>query len=68
MPKVSSSNISKIEYDSKKKTLTVTFHSGSAYEYADVPESTYKAFLRAPSKGRYLHANIKNQYDVNRIS
>jgi hypothetical protein len=59
---VSSSNVASIGYDVNTLTLEVEFVSGSVYQYFDVPETLYQEFMRASSKGKFLHANIKNNY------
>lgn len=40
---VNSSNLSSISYDTEKQTLTVTFKSGSTYEYYKVEQEVYQA-------------------------
>jgi hypothetical protein len=64
---VSSSNIASIGYDAKTLTLEVEFRDGSIYQYFDVPETVYQEFMRASSKGRFLHANIKGNYRYARV-
>lgn len=59
---VSSSNVAEIGYDPATMTLEVAFRDGSVYQYFDVPETVYQEFMGAPSKGQFLHANIKNIY------
>jgi len=43
-------------------TLEVGFRSGSVYQYFDVPEALYLELMSSDSKGKFLHANIKNSY------
>jgi len=64
---VSSSNVQSIGYDPASKTLEVEFNDGAIYQYHGVPQDTYDGFLRASSKGSYLHANIKNQYSYTKL-
>jgi hypothetical protein len=59
---VASSNIASIGYDPRNLTLEVEFTDGSIYQYFDVPEAVYQEFMRAGSKGKFLHANIKGSY------
>lgn len=59
---VSSSNISAIGYDADSQTLEVKFTNGAVYSYSSVPPGEYEGFINADSKGKYLHANIKNRY------
>lgn len=59
---VESSNVESIGYDQRLRVLEVAFHHGGVYQYLRVPPRQYRAFLRAPSKGRFLHAVIKPRY------
>jgi KTSC domain len=64
---VTSSNISAIGYDADSQTLEVEFTNGSVYQYSSVPSDEYEGFMNADSKGKYLHANIKDRYPHVRI-
>ncbi|MGD0536079.1 MAG: KTSC domain-containing protein [Verrucomicrobiota bacterium] len=64
---VESSDIAGVCYDSNAQTLYVAFKSGSRYFYQSVPEPVYTALLSAPSKGRYLNAQIIGRYKYGRI-
>ena len=55
-----SSFIQNMEY--KNNALFLTFKTGSTYCYYNVPESVYKEMIAAPSKGRFYHERIKDQY------
>lgn len=66
MTPVSSSNVARIGFENG--VLRVQFHNGYVYEYYNVPESVYKAFLNAPSKGQFVHYNLKGFYDYRRIA
>jgi hypothetical protein len=59
---VSSSNIRSIGYDEDCQVLEIEFNDGSIYQYSGVPSSEYDGMMSADSKGKYLHANIKNRY------
>jgi hypothetical protein len=59
---VVSSNVASIGYDSSTLTLEVEFVDGALYQYFDVSEPVYLEFMRAESKGGFLHAYIKNNY------
>ena len=65
--KVSSSNIDTVHYDNHHMLLSVTFHDGSVYNYANVPPEMYKALINAPSKGGYLHHHIKEKYITTKL-
>ena len=64
---VSSSEIVDIGYDPSSMTLEIGFKQEAVYQYFDVPESIYQGFLRADSKGRFFHANIKNHYRYTKL-
>ena len=59
---VDSSNISSIGFDEESSTLEVEFHSGTVYQYFDVPLSIYESLRDAGSKGQYFAQNIKGYY------
>jgi hypothetical protein len=42
---------------------------GNAYEYkiSNVPQSLYRAWIQAPSKGRFWHRRIKDRFVVTRL-
>jgi len=65
--RVSSSNILAVGYDPAEKILEIEFHSGSVYQYFEVPASQYQGLLGARSKGRYFSRYIKNRYRFQRI-
>lgn len=46
--------------------LTVRFHETGTYDYFDVPESVYRAFLEAPSKGAFFNEAIRDRYPFRR--
>jgi len=46
------------------RTLGVTYPSGVAYSYTDVPAHVAAAFDRAESKGAFLVKHIKGKYET----
>lgn len=64
---VISTDVAEIGYDVDTMTLEVVFHKGGVYQYFDVPEAVYQEFMRADSKGKFLHANIKNNYRYTKL-
>lgn len=64
---VASSNLHSVDYESWSGTLTITFRSGSVYEYYGVPASVCEDLLAADSPGRFHHEHIKNNYPCKRI-
>jgi hypothetical protein len=63
---VNSSNITSIGWG--HGTLEVEFHHGGVYQYSGVPESVYRAFLSAYSKGSYFHDHIKDRYPYREVA
>lgn len=64
---VSSSNIVSVGYDAASETLEVEFMSGSVYQYYNVPQSIYDAFIAAPSAGQFFAYQIKNSFPYSRV-
>ena len=50
---VRSSNVHSVGYDNG--VVEVAFRNGYVYHYHGVSLYTFNAFLRAPSKGRFVH-------------
>ena len=65
MKLVYSSNLSSVGYENG--VLEIHFHSGGIYQYDNVPRSVYEALLAAPSKGKYFHKHIKDNYRPTRL-
>jgi len=55
-------------YEPRAKALYVFFKRGSAYRYAEVPESVYLGLVNAPSKGQFYQAEIRNCFGYERLS
>jgi hypothetical protein len=64
---VFSSNITSIGYDPETSTLEVEFNSGSVYQYFNVPQGIYDAFMAAPSKGQFLASQIRDRFPFARV-
>lgn len=62
---VTSSNIASMGYDDG--TMEVEFNNGGVYQYKDVPESIYNQCFNASSVGAFFAANIKNNYEWEKI-
>jgi KTSC domain-containing protein len=65
---VSSSMITSVGCDTRKKILEVEFVSGSIYQYLEVDSDTFKEFVEAPSKGTFFNAHIKDEYTFVRVA
>ena len=63
---VKSSNIISVGYDEATSSLYVNYPSGT-YKYGGVEKSVYESLLTSPSKGRFMNANIKDQYSYSRV-
>jgi hypothetical protein len=64
---VKSSAIASIGYEGASHTLEVEFSSGTIYQYHQVEAQTYRQFMKAPSKGRFLDAHIRDEYPCSRV-
>lgn len=67
MHSVESSNIDAIGFDFEKEELFVDFKNGSSYKYDGVPADTFRGFMTADSKGKYLIAYIKGVYPFTKL-
>lgn len=66
--KVSSTNISDINYDPQSETMSITFNNGSAYNYLSVPEGVYMRLMSAPSKGEYFAQYIRGRFATTKVN
>ena len=64
---IESSTIADVGYEQATMTLEIGFRNGSVYQYFDVPETVYQEFMRASSKGNFLHANIRDNYRYTKV-
>lgn len=64
---VTSSELHAVKYDDKASILEIHFQNGRVYRYANVPDSIYKEFMAAESKGRFFNALIRDQYPCQRL-
>ena len=65
---VDSKNVEAIGYDIETLELHVRFlKSGETYVYYAVEEWRYQEFQQADSKGQYLNANIKPNYQYAKL-
>jgi len=56
---LNSSNIAAVAYEELTKTLGVRFHSGTEYEYANVPISIFSGIRSAVSPGSYFDQHVR---------
>ena len=52
----------KIGYDAPTKTLAVEHHDSSVYHYSGVHPLTHAALMNSPSKGKFLHRNVRGKH------
>jgi hypothetical protein len=75
-----STNLEKFGYNPQQQHLQIEFKSGGIYVYKEVPEIVFKEMKKVeekiktaktsdkkPSIGKFYHANIKGQYQQERI-
>lgn len=64
---ISSSSLVSVGYDSDSQTLEVEFKGGTVYQYFNVPENVYHNLMSATSHGVYFSANIRDNYDYEKL-
>lgn len=64
---VESSMIQDIGYDPETETLEIGFNSGTVYQYFEVEQETYDAFMKADSKGRYFLDSVEPFYVYGKV-
>ena len=64
---VDSSNLASIGYDAENEILEIGFNHGGIYQYFDVPENVYDELMNASSHGVYFSANIRNDYEYEKM-
>lgn len=65
---VTSSNLVAVGYDPANAVLEIEFRGNAVYRYAQVPDSVYRALMRAESLGSYFHRHIRDHYRTTRIT
>lgn len=66
MVQVDSEAIAEIAYDDEHSVMFVRFVEGGWYSYFGVARPTYRAFVAAPSHGRFFHDHIRDRYPFRR--
>ena len=67
LKQVESSFIDAVGYSEEYRVLLIKMNGSYLYRYNDVDVSVYRDFINADSLGTYFNANIKGQYDYERI-
>ncbi len=74
---VQSSNIAQIGFEENTtlslssksiNILRIVFMNESIFDYHGVEKVIFEAFIKAPSVGKFFHANIKNKYEFEKVS
>lgn len=63
-----SSVIEYARYDAGQKCLDVKYRSGRIYRYLDVPDKIYRDYQASYSKGEFLNAVIKKNFEFQKLS
>jgi len=66
MQPVSSSHLTAIGYDDETESVFAEFKNGTTYEYFDVPPRVWQRFNQSKSKGKFLWANLRTNYNYAR--
>lgn len=64
---VESSNLASIGYDVENEILEIEFNHGGVYQYFDVSMHVYEELMDADSHGVYFSANIRNDYEYQKM-
>lgn len=64
---VDSSMIKRVTHAEADNRLYVEFHDGSVYEFQNAPIKLFRAIIRAKSKGKYFHHNIRPVYPYRKV-
>jgi hypothetical protein len=62
MIRVNSSAMHAVGYDPTTRRMRITFDQGDSYDFCGVPLHIYEGLMRAPSKGVYYNAHIRDRY------
>ena len=63
-----STAVRSIHYNAEREQLQITFVSGRAYVYLNVPESVYAAFTSSTSKGAFFNRFIRDRYKFRELA
>lgn len=64
---IQSSNLKSASYDTESTALTISFNSGSIYEYEKVPWDVFTKFRMSDSQGKFFNNNIGKVYTYKKI-
>ncbi|HAC63395.1 MAG TPA: lysine--tRNA ligase, partial [Cyanothece sp. UBA12306] len=58
--------VKSFDYNYEQQILRVEFTNGSIYQYHDLPKSLYQELEKAPSKGQFFNAQIRDKFGFDR--
>ena len=64
---VTSSAVVSVGYDTVRQILELEFVDGDVYQYYDVPQTTHKALLNAPSIGQFVNTDVKGRFRYTKL-
>ena len=64
---INSSSLKSASYDALTEKLTVTFNSGAAYKYEQVPMLVFTKFRLAKSQGQYFNKTISPNFKFRKL-
>jgi glutamine cyclotransferase len=64
---VTSSAVVSVGYDTVRQILELEFVDGDVYQYYDVPQTTHKALLNAPSIGPFVNTDVKGRFRYTKL-
>lgn len=64
---IKSTSLKSVSYDTLSENLRVLFNNGTAYEYKQVPSTTFTKFRLAKSQGKFFNENISKKYTFKKV-
>ena len=55
------------DLDYANNSVIMTLNNGRRYRILGVPEGMFRQWVKAPSKGKYWHSDIRGNYRASRI-
>ncbi len=59
---VSSTCVDTVFFNGDTNDLTIAFTTGGTYTYSGVPAEVAQGLVDAPSKGKYMHAQVLGKF------
>lgn len=59
---VDSTCVDQVFYNGDSQDLTITFAKGGTYSYSGVPAEVAQGLVNAPSKGKFMHAQVLGKF------